>query len=65
VHVLSTTSARSHGDHDAQLWLHGPSGELAAISFIADFGNPPSLRTRDAGERPIILSQGDASCRSS
>ncbi len=62
-HVLSTVAARSHGDHDYQLWLRAPStGEVLYYAGVLDFGNPPPLRTADTGERPIILSVGDGGC---
>lgn len=61
-HVLSTVSARSHGDHDYELWVRDPSGGLSHWVGIMDFGSPPPLRTTDTGERPIILSVGDGGC---
>lgn len=62
-HILSTVFARSHGDHDYQLWLRSPlTGEVIYREGILDFGNPPPLRTTDTGQRPIILSVGDGAC---
>jgi len=59
-HIISTVAARSHGDHDYQLWLRSPaSGEVLYYEGVVDFGSPPPLRTSDTGERPIILSVGD------
>ena len=61
-HVLSTISARSHGDHDYALWVKDPSGGISFWQGQMDFGSPPPLRTTDTGERPIILSVGDGGC---
>lgn len=60
-HILSTSAARSHGDHDYQLWLRNPAtGEVLYYAGVLDFGNPPPLRTTDTGERPIILGERNA-----
>jgi hypothetical protein len=60
-HILATPGARSHGDHDYQLWLRNPgSGEILYYAGVLDFGNPPPLRTVDTGERPIILGERSA-----
>lgn len=60
-HILSTVTARSHGDHDYQLWLRNPNtGEVLYRAGALDFGNPPPLRTVDTGERPIILGERSA-----
>jgi hypothetical protein len=61
-HIVSTKSARSHGDHDYQLWIKDPSGGISYWQGTLDFGSPPPLRTNDTGERPIILSVGDDGC---
>ena len=61
-HVISTIAARSHGDHDYELWMRDPSGGISHWIGAMDFGSPPPLRTSDTGERPIILSVGDAGC---
>lgn len=62
-HILSTAAARSHGDHDYQLWLRSPNtGEILYYEGVLDFGNPPRLRTVDTGQRPIILSVNDGGC---
>lgn len=61
-HVLSTISARSHGDHDYALWVRDPSGGISFWQGQMDFGSHPPLRTTDTGERPIILSVGDGGC---
>lgn len=63
VHILSTVAARAHGDHDFEMWLLDPeTREVFYVSGILDFGNPPPLRLRDTGERPIILSADDGPC---
>jgi len=62
-HILETVAARSHGDHDYQLWVKTPG--TGAVSYWAgslDFGAPPPLRITDTGERPIILSLNDGPC---
>lgn len=61
-HILSTISARSHGDHDYELWIKDPSGGQSHWAGQLDFGSPPPLRTSDTGERPIIQSIGDGGC---
>lgn len=61
-HILSTTMARSHGDHDYQLWIRDRSGGVSYWQGQMDFGSPPPLKTVDDGTRPVILSVGDGSC---
>lgn len=61
-HILSTVAARSHGDHDYQLWVRDRSGGVSYWQGAMDFGSPPPLRTTDTGERPIILSVNDDGC---
>ena len=61
-HILSTVSARSHGDHDYALWVKDPSGGISFWQGKMDFGSPPPFRLSDTGERPIILSIGDGGC---
>lgn len=61
-HILTTFGARSHGDHDYQLWVKDPSGAVSYWAGVLDFGSPPPLRTTDTGERPIMLSVNDAGC---
>jgi hypothetical protein len=65
-HILSTAMARSHGDHDYQLWLKTTDGAVYYWDGLLCFAEPcagqPPLRTSDTGERPIILAQGDNGC---
>ena len=61
-HILTTASARSHGDHDFQLWIKDPSNGISFWQGVMDFGSPPPLRTADDSQRPIVLSQGDGGC---
>lgn len=61
-HILSTAAARSHGDHDYQLWMRDPTGGVSFWQGVLDFGTPPALRTSDDGTRPVILSVGDGGC---
>lgn len=61
-HILSTVMARSHGDHDYQLWVRDRSGNVSYWQGMMDFGTPPPLRTTDTGQRPIIQSIGDGGC---
>lgn len=62
-HIISSEAARSHGDHDYELWLRDPeTGDISHYEGVMDFGSPPPERTSDTGERPIILSVGDAGC---
>lgn len=68
-HIVSTTFARSHGDHDYQLWVRDSTGAVSYWAGMLDFAqsasNPTSPipeRTSDTGERPIALSVGDAGC---
>lgn len=66
-HVLTTEAARSHGDHDYQLWVRDSSGAVSYWAGILPFGqdanNPTSPiieRTVDTGERPIALGERNA-----
>jgi hypothetical protein len=65
-HILSTAMARSHGDHDYQVWLKLTDGNIFYWDGLLCYASPctaqPPLRTSDTGERPIILSQGDGGC---
>lgn len=65
-HILSNTMARSHGDHDYQLWLKTSDGQIFYWDGLLCFARPcaaqPALRTFDTNERPIILSQNDGPC---
>jgi hypothetical protein len=65
-HILSNQMARSHGDHDYQLWLRTSDGQIFYWDGLLCFARPceaqPPLRTRDTGERPIILAQNDSGC---
>lgn len=62
VHVLTTEAARSHGDHDYQLWILDPdTGTVtyqAGIHCYADPCTAPTEeKTADDGERPIVLGE--------
>lgn len=60
VHVATTVSARSHGDHDIMAFFRTPgSGVVSCFQALLDFGSPPPLitTTTDPGFRPIILSK--------
>lgn len=70
-HILATEAARSHGDHDYQLWLRDP--ETGAVSYFEgelDFASNPADPTSpitesvidDPGLRPVAQSVGDAGC---
>jgi hypothetical protein len=65
-HILSNAMARSHGDHDYQLWLKTTDGKTFYWDGLLCFAGPcaaqPPLRTSDTGERPIILAQNDGAC---
>jgi hypothetical protein len=65
-HILSNAMARSHGDHDYQLWLKTTDGKINYWDGLLCFAGPctgqPPLRTSDTGERPIILAQNDGAC---
>lgn len=67
-HIFSSEFARSHGDHDYQLWLRDPeTGAVFYVAGILNFGSPGITdpmpeRLRDTGERPIALSVNDAGC---
>jgi hypothetical protein len=55
-HIVSTEAARSHGDHDFELWVKDPSGGLSHWAGVLDFGTPPPERIADNQLRPIIVS---------
>lgn len=63
-HILSTVKARSHGDHDYQLWLKTTDGRISYWEGMLCFANPcdaqPLLALSDNGQRPIILSQAQS-----
>lgn len=62
VHVASTTSATSHGDHDIMAFFVTPvTGVISCFEGVLDFGSPPQLitATADPQTRPIILSKND------
>lgn len=70
-HILSTEMARSHGDHDYQLWLRDP--ETGAVTYYAgmmDFAVDPNNHMSpipesavdDPSIRPVAQSVGDAGC---
>lgn len=63
-HILSTAGARSHGDHDYQLWIREPNGAVSYWEGVLCFADPctapiPTHAKRssnpDPGFRPIIL----------
>ena len=61
VHILSTAGARSHGDHDYQLWMRDPSGAVShwgqagsSNTSMLDFGSPPPLICAKTGVAPSI-----------
>lgn len=63
-HILSSEAARSHGDHDYQIWTRHPSGNILASQGLLDFSSNPNQitapiieRTTDTGERPIALAE--------
>jgi hypothetical protein len=64
-HIIATEFARSHGDHDYQLWLRDPeTGAVFFVEGILHFGedeivhtSPIIERTTDTGERPIALAE--------
>lgn len=63
-HILSAESARSHGDHDYQLWVRDSTGAVSYWAGILPFGQDPNVatspiieRTVDTGERPIALAE--------
>ena len=65
-HILSTESARSHGDHDYQLWLRDPdTGAVFYQAGVLCFAQPCDAPTRemtfDDGQRPIVLGERNAS----
>lgn len=67
-HILSTEAARSHGDHDYQLWIRDPDTgtvfyQTGTLCF-APWQNctaPTPERTSDTGQRPIVLGERNAS----
>ena len=67
-HILTVPSARSHGDHQYQLWMREPNGAVSYWEGWLDFSptavpsDPVPMRTYDTGERPIALAQGDGGC---
>lgn len=61
-HIISTEGARSHGDHDYQLYVRDPeSGHVFMWDGVLCFAEPCTApapeRTSDTGERPIILGE--------
>ena len=65
-HILTTEGARSHGDHDYQLWLRDPdTGQVTYQAGVHCYANPCTApteeKTVDDGERPIVLGERSAS----
>jgi hypothetical protein len=65
-HILSTESARAHGDHDYQLWIRDPdTGSVVYTAGVLCFARPCTAptpeRTSDTGQRPIVLGERNAS----
>lgn len=66
-HIVSTETARSHGDHDYQLWLRDPeTGQVFSWQGLLCFSAPDCLapvpeRRSDTGERPIVLGERSTS----
>jgi hypothetical protein len=58
-HILTTNAARSHGDHDYQLWVLDPQGGVSYWGGQLDFGTD-RVRTVDDGQRPIMLAERNA-----
>jgi hypothetical protein len=65
-HIVATEAARSHGDHDYQLWLRDPdTGYVHYEEGVLCFAQPCTAPTRemtdDDGQRPIVLGERSAS----
>jgi hypothetical protein len=63
-HIVTSEAARSHGDHDYQLWVRDSTGAVSYWQGILPFGvneavptSPIIERTTDTGERPIALAE--------
>lgn len=61
-HVISTETARAHGDHDYQLWLRdADTGAVfyydGVLCFAEPCTAPTNERTVDDGSRPIVLGE--------
>lgn len=64
-HIIATEGARSHGDHDYQLYIRDPeSGQVFSWEGVLCFAEPCDApipeRTVDTGERPIALGERSA-----
>jgi hypothetical protein len=60
-HIISTAEARSHGDHDYQVWVKEPDGTVshwgragATDTSVLDYGHPPLLLSGKTDDRPSI-----------
>lgn len=66
-HIVSNEAARAHGDHDYQLWIRDPdNGAVFYTDGVLCFApwqqctSPTAERTRDTGQRPIVLGERNA-----
>lgn len=63
-HIVTSEAARSHGDHDYQLWVKDSAGNVSYWSGILPFGQSANVPTSpifestvDNGQRPIALGE--------
>lgn len=66
-HILTAESARSHGDHDYQLWVRDSTGAVSYWEGVLPFGqdanvpSSPIFKSKaDNGQRPIALAERNA-----